>query len=345
MTGKIDFDDPSTWPKDYDIDGLAALADGEEEEPKEAGASEKTQGENSAVKVQEESKEKSQEAKAQAKEEAIQPEGVYAKDGKHILPFDVVAELRRKNKELSEQLAELKTYPGVQQQDAVAQVATSQQSSEQEDGDRDPLDMTDSDLALTGDALQARLKEIEAEYGRSERTKWKRIFDATVRLNKLEEQAQQSSQAQQQVAQEQLQEAIDNHPVLLSWQQDSDPTWYQRANDMHQFLMAKDPAYQSAKLEDQMKKLVEKTEAFHGLSPHRERIKTAGVQQSAAQPKEEAQEKGLPVPTSMSAIPGGTPPDLGLSETLEKMSPAQLQAYFDKLATNPEKFNEVLAGL
>jgi hypothetical protein len=114
---------------------------------------------------------------------------------------------------------------------------------------------------------------------------------------------------------------------------------------MHQFLMAKDPAYQSAKLEEQMKKLVEKTEAFHGLSPHRERIKAVTPQETEPQSKKEEKAKGLPVPTSMSTIPGGSPPDLGLTETLEKMSPAQMQAYFDKLAANPEKFNEVLAGL
>jgi hypothetical protein len=351
MTGKIDFDNPSTWPKDYDIDGLAALADGKEEEPKEEGASEEAKGDDKAIQAKEETKETGQEAadspEDKDKEEQQQekdPEGVYAKDGKHILPFEVVADLRRQNRELNEHLAKLQS-DAKQMAPSQANLATDQAAQADSDEERDPLEMTDQDLSLTGDALEVRLREIEAEYGRAERSKWKRIFDATVRLNEIEARQQKASEVQQQVAQEQLQEAIDNHPVLLSWQQDSDPTWYQRANDMHQFLMAKDPAYQSAKLEEQMKKLVEKTEAFHGLSPHRERIKAVTPQETEPQSKKEEKAKGLPVPTSMSTIPGGSPPDLGLTETLEKMSPAQMQAYFDKLAANPEKFNEVLAGL
>jgi hypothetical protein len=343
----INFDDPSTWPKDYDIEGLAALADYEKEESKEADASEQAKGDDKAIQAKEETKEAGQEAadspKEGDKEEEKDPEGVYAKDGKHILPFEVVADLRRQNRELSEHLAKLQS--DAKPVPAQANTATEQAAQGGSDEDRDPLEMADEDLSLTGEVLEARLREIEAEYGRAERSKWKRIFDATVRLNEIEASQQKSSEVQQQVAQEQLQEAIDNHPVLLSWQQDSDPAWYQRANDMHQFLMAKDPAYQAAKLEEQMKKLVEKTEAFHGPSPHREKIKSATPLKITPQPKKEEEEKGLPVPTSMSAIPGGTPPDLGLTETLEKMSSAQMQAYFDKLAANPEKFNEALAGL
>lgn len=345
MTGTINFDDPSTWPKDYDIDGLAALADGTQEEPKEEGTAAQTQGDDKETPAQEDTKEETQEATETSKEGVKEeeqnkdPEGVYAKDGKHILPFEVVSDLRRKNKELSEQLTQLQTTAAAKREPEPA--ATQRETPTDED--RDPLEMSDEDLSLTGEALEARLQEIESEYGRGERSKWKRIFDATVRLSAMEAN-------QQRTTQDQVQNAIDNNPVLMAWQQDDNQIWYKRANDMHQFLMATDADYQAAPLDKQMETLVEKTEVFHGKSPHREKIKSLqGEAKNTPKAPVSEKDSGKPetptIPTSMSTIPGGTPPDLGFNETLGKMTPMQMQAYFNKLAENPDKLNETLASL
>jgi hypothetical protein len=360
---QINFDDPSTWPQNYDIDGLAALAESSEDESTEEDTEKAVpQAAKAEAKAEEETPEEANKQEAQASQEQAKDEpqggqetadlsadeagGVYAKDGKHILPFKVVEELRRQNRKLNEQLAQIQAQTAQSTQEQAPQTAT---AGPPEDEDADPLEMSDADLDLDGEALQARLEKIEAEYGRSHRSQWLRLRENSRILRDMQ-------WREQQVTAETVQEAINSNPILLAWQTDKDrPEWYHRAVRLHDDMIKNEPDYQALSLEQQMETLVTRIEAAFGESPHRAQIKPVeGQSQPPAPPKaapqtappKEEKVGDLPIPTSMSSIPGGAPPDLGLAETFEKMTPQQIQAHFDKLAaTNPAKFQEELSSL
>jgi hypothetical protein len=228
-------------------------------------------------------------------------DGVLAKDGQHVIPFDVLEEARRKISEergradrLQAELDAAQQPPPDQTPDAVPDAWQAQRSTLdgllQEalaDGDRELAEAYRAQISQGDQIVELRsgMAELRQAVGRT-----------------AEEQHQREVSAEQQ----QIEAALATSPLLGAWAADTaHPMWHQTAVDLHNALLA-DPNsdYPRMSWEQRFAALPALVEAHFGVrAPHR----GGGALPGGAAVHPRAQ-----VPYSISGIPGAQPVASGL---------------------------------
>lgn len=237
------------------------------------------------------------------------PDGILAKDGKNVIPYSQLESARQRASAAeslaAEQAKELETLRAAK--DKPVESAESEMLTEEEL------------VALEGDSPTL------AKVIRTQQAAIRKLTDTVETVTKT--QASQADVAAAEVKSE-VQTAIDSNPTLAAWQTAEDRTLWEEAARFDKVLR-ESPKYANASFEDRFAKVVELTQAAHGVTPARkeepsltpEQIKAA----AAAKLKEASAGKR---PVTLSDIPGGAPPAVDERAKVDDMSPVALGQMF-----------------
>lgn len=371
----VNIDDPNTYPDDpEELLKLAEEATGRVPEPDEGEGEE--EGDESAVAdalkgsepgaapeqkpvegevgKEPEKGTKDEAPKAESKEEPTQLttiDGIpiITKDGKHVIPHDVLKSARQ-SRQAAEQRAreaEAKIAELEQRLSAAAAAPKEEPKAEpasvlsEEELTAIKEEWGDGTLATAIGKLAAARAESKGDPGLVER------------LQKIEDALQAQQAKETQSSEEAAQAAIDENPVLAAWQADEGSKYWEHAMEVNRIL-SKSEAYMAKPLTERFAELVEKTESLYGLSPHRALVQSLNpkapsetpkpdVQKAVEQKIQEAQQK-TPLPTSLSDFKGGEKEEpASRLQKLEKLSAVEMVELFDGFDT-PEQIAAFIAG-
>lgn len=254
---------------------------------------------------------------------------VKTRDGKHEIPYSELENARREARELKQQLEELKRQPAT-------------------------LPIETPDTTDTG-KVEIDEQALIDEYGEE-------LAKPIIALHKQNQQAQREIAELRQWRQEQAQareadeattvnEAIDTVfadrtkpgevSILRKWQQDCDPLWDAAVALDNRLLQ--DPAWADKPHRERFEEVIQRL--GHAPEPAEPAGDTKNPEdlKAKADAKLAAKADETSVPRSLSDLPGGAPPDQTLIESIERMSPKDIEA---KLASmTPEQQEEFLARL
>lgn len=252
-------------------------------------------------------------------EETLPPEGVATKDGKHIIPFEVLEKERSRAADLERIALE---------QAAQIEALKAQATGKPDGGKPEGQDVT----VLSEDELAELEKELPAigKLFRAQQAQMKILADTVTNLNA---ERQNREEEGRRTVQQTVQEAIDANPKL-AYLQAQDPNVWERAVRFDATLRG-DPDWAAKSFGDRFDKVVQLYEATYGevklpgqaaatkLQPSQEELaKQADAKLAAVKPRG---------PASMSDIPGGSIPPTDEIARLESMSTAELGAMFESM--------------
>lgn len=318
----FNLDDPDTWP--MEIDGSAReQAPGESPAPSAApaAAASDTGGSDQAGTPQgDASASKSNgESEPSAAPAAGEPQWVLTKDGKHAVPYDVLASTRKEAQAAREEARRLEAELAQLRQGAGG---GGEAGGQAEGGAQGPASTPAPEQSRTPEpgSVAAELAAVGAELERIETLIAENDGDdamvGTLELARLNAQRTQrllerqaaaeaaERNARETAEQAQADEAFASSPLLMAWAADADKTWHERAVRLHESLLASDPEWPSLPWAERFARLPTMVEARYGESPHRATIKTVGAG-GAGKAQGGAGDR---VPTSMSQIPAGDLP-------------------------------------
>ncbi len=257
------------------------------------------------------------------------PKGVQAKDGDHIIPYSVL-EREREARSRAEQMTQALTAEverlkaGGKAEDAAAQPAASVLTEED-------LAQLDQDLPGVSKVIRAQIAMIETLSGT---------------VQSLRSNQEVVEQRQMMSVQDEITAAIEGHPDLKAWnnaasnKENPDPLMWNRAAEMDAVLR-NDPAWQDKTIAERFAKVAETVKTLYGVPG----VTLPTKQQPDLQQMADAKLKGQPaaVPTSLSDIPGGTPPSQSHIETYENASAVAIGQRFASMT--PEQIESELSRL
>jgi hypothetical protein len=321
---------------------LAAIEAGDQAAPTPAAA-------DPAAPVEDKSKAASEPSSTtqQTTEPTEDQAGVATKDGKHVIPYSVLATTRERATRAEQALQEMTTRAAALEQSlrATAQGANTGAAARAADAvTADATErMSDADLEALKDDFPTVYKAMKVSMDRAA------ALEAQVR-----EQAgfrQEVEAASQHSVEETIQDAIDSNPKLAHIQ----------ANDQAAFNLAQQlddtlkntPAWANRPMSERFAKVLEMVEQANGpielpgsKSTQQTPPATAADLKAAAKAAAAAQAKAntaASVPTSLSEFPVGEPPAQTEMQALETMSQFQLA---EKLARmTPDQMDAYLARL
>lgn len=263
---------------------------------------------------------------ADAAKADTKPAGIATKDGKHVIPFDVLERERLRSAEL-EQLA--------REQAAKIEALTRQTETGEPAGESSGEQietLTDEQIAELEQEVPSLARLLKAQQAQMQ------ALAATVQALNAEKSEREHRSAT--TVQQTVQDAIDSNPKLAYLQAQDDATW-QRAVRLDGVLKA-DPEWASKSFADRFEKVVELYEATYGQLAVQGNVQPS---QSDIEKRAAARLNSRPsVPASMSAIPGGsTPPADDVLGALTSKSGAELTADFMKMT--PDQIEAMLARL
>lgn len=252
---------------------------------------------------------------------------IKTRDGKHEIPYSVLESERQKNAELQRKLDELK-----QRQQALGDKAP-EKKPDQDTGksaDKDDFDLeafreefgdeaaeAEVKRRIKVEALEKRQVQLEAEL--AENKKWREDQEAKSR----------------QTAADQVNEAIDSIPTLRDWREKDDPMWH-AAVALDQRLMD-DPEFKDMSFQQRFEAVVQR------LTGQKPKPTEKDLEKEVDTKLAEQEAAGGSVPNSLSDIPGGVNTDQSESDTLERMTPTQLESKLEKMS--PDELDAYLARL
>lgn len=254
------------------------------------------------------------------------PQGVLAKDGKHVLPFSVLENTRAKNLELQE-LAR-------QQAEEIERLKAGK------DANPDNAELFSEEMLTAleeeGPAMAAIAKTMRAQQEAIQ----KLTAEAEARRNAAE-------QAEQKKAATTVQEAIDANAALAEWQSAQSDSPEAQARWEHALkvdsMLRELPAWSNKPMSERFAEVQLRVQRDFGdevTNPSADQSKSAGKPASkTAAPSRRDRDDG---PMTLSDLPGGIAPDSGsnydamdtsaLAIAMEKMSQAQIDAILMKVA-------------
>jgi hypothetical protein len=247
-------------------------------------------------------------------------DGVLAKDGKHVLPFKVVEDLRSSNRDLldrlqqqTEQLEALKTEKaGGAQAPALAAISEADLAGLEADGY--------GSLAKVFRAQQAQIQLL---------------------TNELQGDREDRAASDRKSRTESVQDAIDAVPKLAALQALGEKE-FGRAQRIDA-LLSDDPEWSGKPLSERFAQVAKVYESMYGDI----KLATAATPAAAADPASPAADltpaPARRVPASMSDIPGGSMPAVDALAEVESASAPELTQRF--LAMTPDKIEAYLARL
>ena len=261
---------------------------------------------------------------------------VLTKDGKHVLPYAVLATERERRQAAETALAALQQQ--VASGDKPASAATTEAIAEL---DQDTLKQIRDDFPAIGTVIDSLIAQNTG---------------LAKQLSAVQERAQQREQTEAAVVQRSVDEVIESIPKLYYLQQ-KDPTLFTKAVEIDNHLKTL-PKYASMSLSDRFEKVVAELEDNFGeialpdeFKP--QTVKTPDPKPDAA-PKKDAvdpalkakeivEKAGKATPASLSDMPGGALPEASEADTLANLSSAQLAAKMDSMSI--QQINALLARL
>ena len=249
---------------------------------------------------------KAEEAKAEPK-----PEGVLAKDGKHVIPYSQL-ESARSRAVAAENLA----------REQATQIAALKAEKAAPAGDAEML--TDEELTALEEDSPTLAKTLRAQQAAI-----KKLTETVQGMANV--QREQVVQQETEVKTE-IQTAIDANPTLAIWQTAEDQTMWNEASRFDKLLRG-NPKYADVSFEDRFKKVVVLTREALDLEPETPVVDEPKPALTQAEIKAAAQAKLASVqkakkPLSLSDIPGGAPPAVDERQKVEEMSAVALGQQF-----------------
>jgi len=240
-----------------------------------------------------------------------EPDGIATKDGKHIISYDVLKSARQQRQDavkiaddLRAEIERMKNSPA--QQDLVATGV-----------------MTDEQLADLKEFFPEQYDAIVAQQANSVAYQQKLSqFEQADRRRNIDEQNKISLN---------VQEEIDNNPVLSDWQR-NDPEAFEYCVQQDN-LLRDNPKTANLSLSERFSKAVAIASQVYD-SP----IKLAPAKTQA-----QATVKARPIINSLSDVPGGEPVEASEQQQLESMSGVQIGNMF--LGKSQEQINAILARM
>lgn len=255
--------------------------------------------------------------------------GVQAKDGQHIIPYSVLERERDRAaraeataQALAEQLQNLQNGK-----------MPSQADSEQSQLTAEDLDALDQDLPGVAKVIRAQMAMIDKLTGN---------------LEHIQREQEVAQQTREQTIQDEIEAAIQGNADISAWrasaarEDNPDPLMWNRAVEVDKMLQ-RDPAWQDKSIAERFSKVSETMRTMYGMpaaptTPNQQ-------QQPNAQQAADAALKSIPapVPSSLSDIPGGTPPASTDMETLQNASAVALGNKF--MSMTPDQIESYLARM
>lgn len=234
------------------------------------------------------------ESESQGEEEAP----IASKDGKHTIPYSVLASEREKRRAAEQAAREL--------QERIAAAESGRSASDATEQSDDELEQMAKDFPAVGRLLE-HTRELES------------------RLNAVAKHLEAEGAARNQAEVDRVRAAVDANPVLLHWEQ-HDPERWAAAIEADQRLQVS-PAHQRLSLEDRLQKAVEAVELFMGpdqTAPAYSKPQIRTTQKPAASLA--ARKPIAATPRTLSDIPGGAVPSTDPLEEFASISAAELGA-------------------
>lgn len=276
---------------------------------------------------------KEAEAKQKTEQEAVREDetaGVATRDGKHVIPYSVLASERAARAAAEKQLQEVQNRIAALEAKQAGQNQTANQGAAadtQAKQDEDRLALLEEDfptVAAELKAMHALVKTLQAQ------------------VTPLEQSTKQAERERANSVAMTVQEAIDSLPKMAHIQA-SDPEAFALATTYDKTLRER-PEWANKPMSERFQKVLELVEATNG------EIKVPGQKTPSADPKalkaaaaEKLADAGKTVPTSLSQFPSGAAPAQNEHEAIDQMStgqlaqkmarmtPAQLDSYFANL--------------
>ena len=275
------------------------------------------------------------------------PQGVQAKDGKHVIPYAVLERERDQRARAEAALRQLTAEREALLQQKGGSGGTGGAGDEAGQGT-----LSDEDIQQLEDDFPSLAKVFKAQREDNQRLK--------AQLDSLAMQADLLQNKEAVAAQDEIEAAINAHPELVAWQaaanraENPDPTMWNRVADMDEVLK-KDPAFKDASLTERFEKAVASVKAIYGDGKAASAASTGATNASAAteqtpdakalQAMAEAKLKAIAKapPATLSDLPSGEAPAGSEFERLANASPAAIGNRF--AAMSLEQIEAELARL
>lgn len=253
------------------------------------------------------------EAEVEVKAEAVEPDGVESRDGKHVIPYwrlaDAEAKARAKeihNKQLEAKLAE---YEAAAKTPDVP----------------DLTEITEEDLQQFEGVFPAIGKAVKASH--AEVRELRSVVKTLLGEREMEQQAKLAA------IDREVDSARDANPKL-SWLYQHDKVGYDRAADIDVMLRA-NPEWQGKSFAERFQKVVDAYEVLHGEIPvPNKTLKQVEIPKPIPRPN---------VPVSMSTIPGGAAPPVDEASAMSLKTGEELVNMF--MSMSPEQIERALRRL
>jgi uncharacterized coiled-coil protein SlyX len=250
-------------------------------------------------------KETSKEDKAPEKEEVTTIDGIpiLTQDGKHVIPYSVLKDLRTANRTLREQLDQAAAARQTKQPES----STGNEPVQEKEKEASSLP-TEAEVAAKVEQLTEDYGEAVAQQYKEGITQQRRIETLTAKLEAIERENA-AKQAASQKSQEQLvEEAIDTSPTMVAWQSDENSEWFNRSANVYRTLVQNDPKFAKLSYKEQFAVLPQRVKALFPEAPLVEETSVDAddevAKKAASKVKQVVEDQ---VPTSLTDVAGKVP--------------------------------------
>lgn len=263
----------------------------EAEPPKEAASTQK--------------QDEKQDGEASDAEGTEGPQGILTKDGKHVIPYDVLQRAREAEARYRQRAEE--TERRLQELEAQMQGQTSEQNAEEMGDITEQIDALGEDFPELKGVTSVLMRNLNA---------------MQQRLNAYEQERWDQAQQEGHKRSMSIQEAIDNNPVLSDWQANNPEAWETAV--LFDKQMRAMPEWQNKSFDERFSKVVEVVKAYRPEFMPKEAPKPEAKVPSVKEVLDAAAKENPKTPTTLSDLPGGMPP----KDETGKMSTTQLYNKF-----------------
>jgi hypothetical protein len=234
-----------------------------------------------------------------------EPDGILAKDGKHVISYDVLKSERQARQEAQQRLREMEA-----EIERLKNPASTQQPS------LAFKTMTDEQIQELKDYFPEQYEAIASQQAA--------MVAANQKLSLFEQEEQKRLAEEQQKVALTVQEEIDNNPILSHWQRNSPEIWAECV-EMDNRLRA-NPATANLSMTERFAKVAAAMSQIYETP-----IKADAEKQQSSTKTAPAPTQQKPIINSLSDIPGGEAPEASERQRLEDASSAEIGDRFMKM--------------
>lgn len=260
---------------------------------------------------------------SEGEDEQQTADGIQSKNGKHVLPFTVLAGEREQRQAAQRERDELNT----KYQQAQAELEQLRAKQNSNTGDADTERATEL-MDKAGDLTDAELQELKEDFPTVYKVVakmqgiGKNLEDQiTAKVDPMQKAYESAQERQAHQAREAVQEAIDAVPKLVHIQA-NDPAMFAVTQQFDELLM-KQPAWADKPMAERFAKAVEMAEASTGKTIELGTTKASAADLKAAAVAK-AKEQHSEMPVSLQQFPAGAAPKETALDEIQNLSAAQI---------------------